>query len=341
MEVIKKIRMTGLFFDKRTNKLTFTIKLHTWTPRIARYVQRNYVRTPIYEGYSERVKLIRKFDKIINPIRFVNKEILELDLEKQFILLILEKIPIVPEWRKKEIELKRILDLIDATKRKIRNYNNEKKVYSFKKTDFNEEPSNFWLRLFFAPFTLGLSFIGYNSEKQALLNIETNKNNKEWNANHKIKIDQQNSLLSKEITTFNEKCNNTIKFNWNLYHKTKKEELNYWYKETDDGWKELKHSSNFSFSYLNDKKGVYVIWNKTKDKHYVGQSKDLGKRLNQHFSNGEVRNVIFARDWYSNDCFYYKYLLCQTKDELDALERQKIDEFNAFDKGYNGTGGNK
>ncbi|RIA80580.1 hypothetical protein C1645_745140 [Glomus cerebriforme] len=58
------------------------------------------------------------------------------------------------------------------------------------------------------------------------------------------------------------------------------------------------------------------------DKHYVGQSKDIGKRLNQHFSNGEV---------------YF----CQTKDELDGLEKQKIEEYNSFDGGYNGTGGNK
>jgi len=339
MEVIEKLRITNLSFDKRTNKLTFVVKLHTYTPKIVRYVTRNYVRYPVYEGYSERTKVIKKFDKVINPIRFVNKEILELDLNRKFILLILEKIPIIPEWRKKEIELKRILDLINATKQRIRNYHNEKRQYSFKKTDFNEEPSNFWLRLILAPFTLGLSFVGYNSKKQASLNKEINKNNKEWNENHKIKVDQENSLLLKEITSFNEKCNNTISFNWSLYHKTKNQEIKP-YVEDDDGWRDLKHCSNFAFSYLNDKKGVYIIWNKTKDKYYVGQSKNLGKRLNQHFSNGEVRNVIFARDWYSNDCFFYKYIICQTKDELDTLEKQKIEEYNAFDGGYNGTGGN-
>ena len=67
-----------------------------------------------------------------------------------------------------------------------------------------------------------------------------------------------------------------------MYKKTKNKEIKP-YVEDDDGWRELKYSSNFAFSYLNDKKGVYIIWNKTKDKHYVGQSKNLGKRLNQHF----------------------------------------------------------
>jgi hypothetical protein len=271
----------------------------------------------------------------------VNEDILKLDLEKRFILSIIEKISIIPEWRKKEIELEEILNVINTAKRQKRNYHNEKKRYSFKKTNFNEKPSNFWLRLILIPFTFGFSFLNYNSKKDALLNKKINKENKEWNASHKIKIDQENSLLSKEIELFNGKMDNIISFNWNLYHKAKNKEINYWYKETGDAWKELKHSSNFSFSYLNDKKGVYIIWNKTKDKHYVGQSKNMGKRLNQHFLNGEVRNVIFAKDWYSGDCFYYKFYLCQTKDELDALEKRKIEEYDAFGKGYNGTGGNR
>jgi hypothetical protein len=89
--------MTHFSFDKGTNKLSFTIKQYTYTPKIARYVQRNYVRTPIYEGYSERIKVIRNFDKVINPIKFVNEDILKLDLEKRFILSIIEKISIIPE----------------------------------------------------------------------------------------------------------------------------------------------------------------------------------------------------------------------------------------------------
>ena len=68
----------------------------------------------------------------------------------------------------------------------------------------------------------------------------------------------------------------------------------------------------------------------------------MGERLNQHFSNGEVRNVIFAKDWWSGDYFYYKIYFCQTKDELDALEKGKIEEYNSFGKGgYNKTGGNR
>jgi DNA-binding transcriptional MerR regulator len=295
---------------------------------------------PIYEGYSERVKIVKKFDRVINPIRFVNEEILKLGLERHFVLDIIKEIQIIPEWRKKDLKLKKIRDLIDNAKQEKRNYLAEKESYSFRKTDFDEEPSNFLLRLILAFFTFGLSFIGYNSEENALLNKKTNRNNRKWNASHKGQIDQKNSLLLEEITTFNKRLDDSIFYYQNLYKKTKEEEINHSYKEVDDGWRELRHSSNFSFSYLNGEKGIYIIWNKTKDKHYVGQSKNLGKRLNQHFTNGEVKNVIFAKDWYAGDDFFYKYYLCQTKDELDSLEKEKIEEYNAFDKGYNSTGGN-
>src|SRR5437763_8959521 len=96
MKIIQKTLMTDCLFDKRTNKLFFIIVLYTWTPKIARYIQRNYVKTPVYKGYSERAKVIKKFDKVINPIRFVNKDILELGLEKRFILSIIEEISIIP-----------------------------------------------------------------------------------------------------------------------------------------------------------------------------------------------------------------------------------------------------
>ncbi|CAI2182099.1 11891_t:CDS:2 [Funneliformis geosporum] len=97
MKIIKETRMTELSFNKKTNKLLFFIKQFTYTPKIVRYKTRNYVKYPIYDGYSERTKLIRKFDKAINPIKFVNEDILELDLEKHFILSIIEKISVIPE----------------------------------------------------------------------------------------------------------------------------------------------------------------------------------------------------------------------------------------------------
>ena len=97
MKVTKKTRMTELSFNIKTNKLFFVIKQYTYTPKIVRYEQVNYVKYPIYDGYSERTKLIRNFDKVINPIKFVNEDILKLDLERHFILSIIKEVSITPE----------------------------------------------------------------------------------------------------------------------------------------------------------------------------------------------------------------------------------------------------
>lgn len=90
-----------------------------------------------------------------------------------------------------------------------------------------------------------------------------------------------------------------------------------------------------------DCKGVYVIWNKSKNLYYVGQSKDVYKRLfTQHFNNNNVKNIIFAKDWFDGDEFYYKVIPLQTKDELDEKEKELIEKYDSFKHGYNATAGN-
>lgn len=91
--------------------------------------------------------------------------------------------------------------------------------------------------------------------------------------------------------------------------------------------------------------GCYIIRNKEKDKYYVGQSKDVIKRLKQHFKGTIPNNIIFAEDYYSSsmdksDLFEVKILPCATKDDLDRTEKQLIEKYDAFNSGYNGTNGN-
>lgn len=97
-------------------------------------------------------------------------------------------------------------------------------------------------------------------------------------------------------------------------------------------------------SYFKNKKGIYIIWNKTKNKYYVGQSKDLYKRIfTQHFSklDKDVKNIIFTKDWYADNEFYLRTFEFDTKDELDQAEKYYIDMYNSFIDGYNKTSGNK
>lgn len=108
----------------------------------------------------------------------------------------------------------------------------------------------------------------------------------------------------------------------------------------DTGWINLRIASNFDYPELENVKGVYIIKNATKNIYYVGQSKNMRTRFGNHFKNGDVKNIKFAKDWYSDDDFFYKYFICDTKDELDDMEREYISKYNSFENGYNATGGN-
>lgn len=92
--------------------------------------------------------------------------------------------------------------------------------------------------------------------------------------------------------------------------------------------------------------GCYVIHNCINDRCYVGQSKDVIRRLRQHFKGTLPNNIIFAEDYYSapieqrDSLFEVKIIECSTKDELDFNEKLLIEEYDAFHSGYNGTSGN-
>ena len=92
--------------------------------------------------------------------------------------------------------------------------------------------------------------------------------------------------------------------------------------------------------------GCYVIQNTEKLKYYVGQSKDVIKRLRQHFKGTVPKNIIFAEDYFSSsltnkeELFRVKIIRLETKDELDDTERKLIEKYNANIDGYNSTKGN-
>lgn len=93
--------------------------------------------------------------------------------------------------------------------------------------------------------------------------------------------------------------------------------------------------------------GCYVIKNAENGKYYVGQSKDIIRRIKQHFHGTEPANIIFAEDYFKTnledptELFEIKIIECTTKDELDKKEKELIELYEAFEKGYNGTKGNK
>lgn len=92
--------------------------------------------------------------------------------------------------------------------------------------------------------------------------------------------------------------------------------------------------------------GCYVILNTKNHKYYVGQSKDVLRRLKQHFKDTVPQNPIFAEDYYTTDVsereslFEVSIIPLETKDELDETERELIEQFGANVTGYNSTRGN-
>ena len=84
--------------------------------------------------------------------------------------------------------------------------------------------------------------------------------------------------------------------------------------------------------------GVYVIYNETRNKYYVGQAKQIHARIRKHF---QVEDL--ARDFLSGDQMHVKFLTANELDNsyrLDHVEKTGIEIFSADKSGYNKTMGN-
>lgn len=87
--------------------------------------------------------------------------------------------------------------------------------------------------------------------------------------------------------------------------------------------------------------GVYILYNQTKNKYYVGQGQSVFKRVNSHFI-GHGNGDVYADYKYGDDFTIKMIRLDQSGFQtLNELERNTIMTYNAFSKGYNKTRGNR
>lgn len=86
--------------------------------------------------------------------------------------------------------------------------------------------------------------------------------------------------------------------------------------------------------------GVYILYNKTKNKYYVGQGRRILNRVNSHFT-GKGNGDVYA-DYKYGDEFTIKMISLENSgcESLNELERLMIAEFDAYASGYNKTKGN-
>lgn len=88
--------------------------------------------------------------------------------------------------------------------------------------------------------------------------------------------------------------------------------------------------------------GVYILQDKTNQKFYVGQAKNIKWRMYDHYqksSNSEIDNRLYKED----EIISKKYipLAGSGYSNLDALEVAFIAYFDSYHNGYNSTRGNK
>lgn len=86
--------------------------------------------------------------------------------------------------------------------------------------------------------------------------------------------------------------------------------------------------------------GVYIIHNKTKNMYYVGQGNNVIERSSKHFygyGNGDV-----YADFKYGDYFTIRFIPLAGSgfSNLNDLERNAINKYNAYYGGYNRTRGN-
>ena len=87
--------------------------------------------------------------------------------------------------------------------------------------------------------------------------------------------------------------------------------------------------------------GVYIIHNKTKNLYYVGQGKQVLNRVCAHFT-GRGNGDVYA-DYKYGDQFTIRTIALKSSgfSSLNELERYCISYYNAYNRGYNKTRGNR
>lgn len=82
---------------------------------------------------------------------------------------------------------------------------------------------------------------------------------------------------------------------------------------------------------------IYQIYFPISDKSYIGQTKDLGQRMNEHLRSG---SVVCHALWKYDDWIPSVLHTCQSRDVANTLEIEEIRNFNSIaPNGYNLTSG--
>lgn len=350
---------------------------------IQRYITQNYVKHPIYTDWKLRSKCIKKTIKLTNSeleslntnddflirifaeeiiIKLNNEELLpswfiNLYLTKEYdekINLLNREYIIYKNNIKKSINLE--INIINIQTKELEPFYKKltKLQSNLAKNEIRLETLNLKRKnVYKSIFTFGIySYLISERRKNkfyrksAKLNFKINdlnyiiKQKENIIKNSNKKIESYNNLITEKEKEIKIKINSeTASYK---KHILKIKPLQN-FMENDSSFKPLKLFSGLEYEKII---GCYVIHNKEKDKYYIGQSKDVMKRIKQHFKGTIPNNQIFAEDYYTSqfekkeNLFEIKIIKCETKDELDRTEKKLIYEYDSWNNGYNGTSGN-
>ncbi len=342
-------------FDDITRKMSLDIKTTHEYRTIERYVQVNYERSPIYSELKIKERVETKSIRLTNAV-LENKskiENLHVCMSNLFpvILCKLNNPALVPSWLLFEW-------LYDELKRAEKVYNdNDIQINSTYNTNLQKLKE----RRKFLPEAFEKLEKPYRRLFAKHFKLEGNPKKQKKASEYKKKFLEIDVLMQKirvEMDGFDSKEQEFSRERDGQINENKiivreycqiYEHLRSQIRKLET---EYKPSDNFiklkEFVLMEYKRmmGCYIIRNVEKQKCYVGQSKDIFKRIRQHFKNTEPINYIFAEDYYTSaianreDLFEIKIIELATKDELDAVEKELIEEYDAYRNGYNGTQGN-
>lgn len=378
--------ITNLSFNEetRTTKIEFLKVIHYRT--IDRYVQQNYQKYPIYSEWKTKNSTITKTVKLTNSnIETLNQNEDPLLQEFSFEIITRIKSPeLIPSWYQRiciESELKqKNHDQEVIQNNAITTYNNfvsnvnkeisknktsiallnkknvklDKKINKLRRKEklilqhhknlllsiitfsiYHYLGSNWRLQKTSQKLNNKLNIFKSNETRIAEFNRKINDSNKQLEQN-KIVLDttisNSKSAIEKNLQEYGRNISQIIPLTLSVSD------------STDSDFFLLKNLSGMEYKKII---GCYILRNRFNQKCYVGQSKDVFKRIHQHFKGTYPNNIIFAEDYFStdenirSDIFELKIIPCKTKDDLDRTEKKLIQEYDSFNTGYNGTNGNQ
>ena len=286
---------------------------------IERYVTRNYVRYPVYSGWKIKERIIKKTLKLTNrqleELEYYNDELI-VSLAKDIISCLPEKLH--PKW----------YNLYYLNKAFEYENNSINKVYLTINKKFDNIHSRF------------------ENDKRLLEKVYSKQNSDNADENLREIEEFYKSLptISKRYRYICDKITKQKKEYVSRIYNQERSKVHVLSDEIElDEFIPLVDLAGYEKEKII---GCYVIRNVELNKYYVGQSKDVLKRVTQqHFKGTEPKNIIFAKDYYNSKInkdrlFEVKIIPLDTKDELDAMEKELIEEYDSFNNGYNGTAGN-